>query len=227
MLIIRLKHLVQRFLGKFLNVPIIFESEIKGFSLQRSQRMNFNASSKVKYGSPYSFRNVEIGDFTYVAANSTISNTKIGKFCSIGPNFFCGAGIHPVNGISTSPTFYSTTGQNGTILATENKIIEEKEILIGNDVFIGVNVTILDDIKIGNGAIIGAGSIVTKDIPAYAVAVGVPAKVVKYRFEDDVIEKLQALQWWNFAEEQLKDVEKYFFDVQGFLKKNNLSPSLT
>ncbi|WP_435801063.1 DapH/DapD/GlmU-related protein [Polaribacter sp.] len=109
--------------------------------------------------------NTSIDDYTYVDINSYISETKIGKFCSIGPNLTCGWGIHPTNGISTSPMFYSTKKQNGITLSKENKIKERKPIKIGNDVLIGINVTILDGINIGDAAVIGAGSVVSKDIP--------------------------------------------------------------
>ena len=145
--------------------------------------------------------------------------TKIGKFCSIGPNFFCGWGVHPTNGISTSPMFYSTKKQNGITLSLEDKIDERKQIIIGNDVFIGANVTILDGITIGDGAVIGAGAVVSKDIPPYAVAVGCPIKVLRFRFEDDVIMKLQRIKWFDFDEEKLRDVERLFFNVNEFIEK--------
>lgn len=169
---------------------------------------------KVKVYEPYSIYDTEIGDYSYIARNSTISKTKIGKFCSIGPNLLCGWGIHPTNGISTNPMFYSNMKQNGYSLCEDNKIIERKEITIGNDVFIGANVTILD------GVTIGAGAVVVSDIPDYAIAVGVPAKVKKYRFDTETIKKLKKLEWWNWDLEQLKSVEKNFFDVKKFLSEN-------
>lgn len=159
-----------------------------------------------------------IGRYTYIARNSFVSNTTIGSFCSIGPNFLCGWGIHPVEGISTSPMFYSTRKQNGITLSETDKIEERKRIVIGNDVFIGANVTILDGVTIGDGAVIGAGAVVSKDIPAYAVAVGCPIKVIKYRFDDQQIEALKKINWWDFADEDLKDVERFFFDIEGFIQ---------
>ena len=166
---------------------------------------------------PYSVSNSKIGDYTYIAMNSHISKTVIGKFCSIGPNLVCGWGIHPTNGISTSPMFYSTMKQNGMTLSNKDKVEERKEIHIGNDVFIGANVTILDGVTIGDGAVIGAGAVVSKDIPPYAVAVGCPIRIVRYRFETDQIEALKKLEWWNFEKDKLSEVEKYFFDVEKFI----------
>ena len=143
-----------------------------------------------KICSPHHLFDVKIGDYTYVAQNSYIGRTTIGKCCSIGPNLICGWGIHPLNTISTHPMFYSTKKQNGMTLSSSDKIEELKHIEIGNDVFIGANVTILDGVVIGDGAVIGAGAVVSKDIPPYAIAVGC-----------------------------LQDVEKMIFDVGGFVEK--------
>jgi virginiamycin A acetyltransferase len=176
-------------------------------------------SSKAKIVGPAQVGNCNIGDYTYVGSNSVISLTTIGKFCSIGPNFFCGFGIHPTNGLSTSPAFYSKNGQCGISFSEENKVTENLPITIGNDVFIGMNVTVLDGVTIGDGAVIGAGAIVSKDIPAYAIAVGSPIKVIRYRFDEITVKKLLDIQWWNFNHEQLKDVEKHFFDLNAFMSK--------
>ena len=168
---------------------------------------------------PSHINNSEIGDYSYISANANISMANIGKYCSIGPNLFCGWGIHPTNGISTAPMFYSTKRQNGVTLANKDKIEERKLITIGNDVFIGANVTILDGITIGDGAIIGAGAVVSKDIPDYAIAVGNPIKIIKYRFNEYQIAALKRIQWWNFEEDKLQDIEKMFFNIDEFIKK--------
>lgn len=162
--------------------------------------------------------NTIIGNYTYISENSVINNTLIGKFCSIGANFMAGRGIHPTNGISTHPMFYSTAKQNGLSLSSSNKMNEFKPITIGNDVFIGMNVTILDGVTIGDGAIIGAGAVVSKNIPPYSIAVGNPIEVRKYRFTDDIIEKLLKIKWWNFNDEDLALVEMHFFNIEDFIK---------
>lgn len=162
-----------------------------------------------------------IGNYTYIAENSIVNNTIIGKYCSIGPNFMAGWGIHPTNGISTHPMFYSTRKQNGMSLCDKDKIEEVLPIEIGNDVFIGMNVTVLDGVVIGDGAVIGAGAVVSKNIPPYAIAVGNPIKIIKYRFEEDIIKQLLKLKWWNFSDQDLPLIEEHFFNVQLYLEKIN------
>lgn len=174
-------------------------------------------SSKARLFPPYHVMNTKIGDYSYVSINSYISNTIIGKCSSLGPNLLCGWGIHPTNAISTSPMFYSKNKQNGTTLTKKNKIEERKTITIGNDVFIGANVIVLDGVTIGDGAIIGAGAVVNKDIPPYAIAVGCPIKIIKYRFDEETIKRIRETQWWDWDEKKLSLVEKNFFDIEIFL----------
>jgi virginiamycin A acetyltransferase len=171
----------------------------------------------VKLNPPYTITESKVGKYTYISQNASISYTEIGRFCSIGPNLVCGWGIHPINGISTSPMFYSTRKQNGHTLASKDKVEERRPIIVGNDVFIGMNVTILDGITVGDGAVIGAGTLVSKNVPPYAVVVGNPMKILRHRFTTETVEKFLTVKWWNFDETELKDVEKLLFDPKTFL----------
>lgn len=180
---------------------------------------NSKISKKAKVYPKYEIVSSDIGAYSYVARNSHIQLTKIGKYCSIGPNFICGWGIHPTNTLSTSPMFYSTKKQNGYSLSNKDKVEELKQINIGNDVFIGANVTILDGVTIEDGAVIGAGAVVSKDIPAYAIAVGCPIRVIKYRMNKSQIDNMKRIKWWNFEEKDIKYVEQLFFDVDTFIEK--------
>ena len=114
--------------------------------------------------------------------------------------------------------FYSTMKQNGTTFSKEDKIQERKRINIGNDVFIGMNVTVLDGVTIGDGAIIGAGAVVSKDIPPYAIAVGCPIRVVRYRFDEETVRQFLDLKWWDKGDDCLHLVEKHFLHPTEFLK---------
>jgi acetyltransferase-like isoleucine patch superfamily enzyme len=177
-------------------------------------------SPLTKLYSPYRIHGSTIGDYTYISRNSFIFNTLIGKFCSIGPNFNCGWGIHTVDGVSTSPMFYSLGKQNGVSLCKYNKIQEQIPIKIGNDVFIGMNVTVLDGVTIGDGAVIGAGTLVSKDVSPYAIVVGNPMRTLRYRFPEDTVKKLQEIAWWNWSLDELQKVEEKFFKIDEFLSNN-------
>jgi serine acetyltransferase len=97
--------------------------------------------------------------------------------------------------------------------------MERRPITIGNDVFIGMNVTVLDGVVIGDGAVIGAGAVVSKNIPPYAVAIGNPIHILRYRFSPEVISELLMIQWWRFDDSDLSIVERYCFDIEGFLRE--------
>lgn len=200
----------------------VFDQEMDWEHIMYELRDN-RISKNVTICRPAHIKDSEIGDYTIISINAYISMTRVGKYSSLGPNLFCGWGIHPTNGISTASMFYSTKKQNGFALTDKDKIEERKIITIGNDVFIGANVTILDGVTIGDGAIIGAGAVVSKDIPDYAIAVGCPIKIINYRFNDDQISALKRIQWWNFKEEQLQDVERMFWNIDEFIKKYDVT----
>ncbi len=100
-----------------------------------------------------------------------------------------------------------------------NNHIASKKTKIGNDVWIGQNAVIMAGVKIGDGAVIGSGAVVTKDIPDYAIAVGVPAKVIKYRFTEEQIKALKKIKWWDWADEQIAERYDDFFHIDEFVKK--------
>ena len=202
-----IKYYIQKLLGTWLNEPLIPKDRTTGFSLVRSERRGSTLGKNANAVAPYYLHNVKLGDYSYFAKNAYVANTTIGKFCSIGPNFCCGLGIHPVDGISTHPKFY------------KGKIAEYKPVIIGNDVFIGANVTVLDGVTIGDGAIIGAGAVVSKDIPPYAIAVGCPIQIKKYRLTEKQIAAMHRIQWWNWDDEKLKGVRVMFNDIDTFITK--------
>lgn len=162
--------------------------------------------------------NCKIGRHTYFNNNSTAKNATIGNFCSIASNVIIGVGNHPTTMVSTHPAFYSNN--KGFKTFSDKMYYEENDIInIGNDVWIAEDVKIIGKVTIGNGAIIATGSIVTKDVPAYAIYGGIPARLIKYRFDELTISKLQSIKWWEFGEQDLINNYKDFQDTNLFIGK--------
>ena len=151
-----------------------------------------------------------LDDYSYVGRDSALVCAKVGKFCSIATNVKIGMGTHRMDYLSTSPIFTELSNGLGHSWTTENMVEPYKEVIIGNDVWIGERAMILGGVKVGDGAVIGAGAIVTKDVPPYAVVGGVPAKIIRYRFPEDQIDDLLKLQWWNRPDETLRNILKLF-----------------
>ena len=140
----------------------------------------------------------------------------IGKFCSFAEEVTIFGRIdHPIDRISTYPfrSLLFSPGVNHD--ATTRGPVE-----IGNDVWVGFRSLILSGVRIGDGAVIGARSIVTGDIPAYAVAIGSPAKVVKYRFDPETIAALVEIKWWDWPIEKIRAFEPEFYGpIEGFIAR--------
>ncbi|GGH56144.1 hypothetical protein GCM10007423_64420 [Dyadobacter endophyticus] len=159
----------------------------------------------------------KVNRHTYVGKNSYFSNATIGSFTSIGPDVICGMGGHPLSFVSTYPGFYKKAIAGSTFFGTEFSFEEKKESTIGNDVWIGARAIIIGGVNIGDGAVVASGAVVTKDVPDYAIVAGVPAKIVKYRFDPEEIAGLQRLKWWSYDDAQLRDLAPYMDDPKRLL----------
>lgn len=152
----------------------------------------------------------QIDKYTYIGINTKVINCQIGKFCSIASNVYIGLEAHTLNNISTSPIFTESYNATGTKWIEESTFNPVQTTYIGNDVWIGYNALIKGGVSIGDGAIIGAGAIVTKDVPPYAIVGGIPAKILKYRFSENIISQLLSLKWWNMEEDIIKKKIRLF-----------------
>lgn len=148
-----------------------------------------------------------VGEYTHHQHYIEISDpgTSVGNFCSIGKDVVLGPGLHPLDLISTH--LFPSVGFYG-IVAPENRIPEPeyKPVRIGNDVWIGHRAVVMNGVSVGDGAVIGTNAVVTKDVPPYAIVGGVPAKVIRYRFDEATIARLLALKWWDLPIDWLRDL---------------------
>lgn len=152
----------------------------------------------------------DVCKYTYLAPRTELVHVSIGNFCSVGPECKIGLAHHSIKHISTSPIFTSKKNALMYKWVSSNSFTEYKQVKIHNDVWIGARTMIMGGVTIGNGVVIGAGSIVTKDVPDYAVIAGTPAKIIKYRFNDLTIQQLLELRWWNLPDSAIKANIKEF-----------------
>ena len=147
----------------------------------------------------------EVGAYSYIGNNTDVESATIGKFCSISDHCRIGLGSHNTSQLSTSPIF--TEAHNGTKfqwVAEDTNAAPSKKTVLGNDVLIGSHSLILGGVTVGDGVVVGAGAVVTKDVPPYAIVGGVPAKLIRYRFSDEMINELLIFKWWNLDSDTLK-----------------------
>lgn len=161
--------------------------------------------------------NIIVGDFTYIADSQFESHVSyhyewngdrliIGKFCQIaaGVEFVMNGANHQMNAVSTFP-FYTLEGWN--MEPPKQKDLPLKgDTIVENDVWIGQNAVIMPGVHIGDGAIIGTNALVTKDVPPYTITGGNPAKIIRRRFDDELIELMEEFQWWNKSIEEINDL---------------------
>lgn len=170
-----------------------------------------------KVASGAALTKVSMGRYSYVGSYTHITDAEIGSFCSIGGNCGIGGGIHPLDKVSTSPAFLkgrNILGRNFAKISYE----PSKKVVIGNDVWIGECVYVMPGVTIGDGAVIGTHAVVTSDVEPFSIVAGVPAKVLRKRFDDETIGKLTELQWWNWSEEKLSEMGQYFNSPQELIQ---------
>lgn len=161
-------------------------------------------------GNGCNFVRSKMDRYSYCGSDCQIINAEIGAFTSISDHVFIGAAEHPTDWLSTSPVFQNVRHSGPKKRFARFDLPKSAKTTIGNDVWIGHGVLIKQGVKIGNGAVIGMGAVVTKDVPPYAIVGGVPAKTIKYRFSEPIVEKLEQLQWWNWSDERItKSIELF------------------
>ena len=187
-------------------------------------KLRFNSSVRIHPSSTFegansiwsnSYFRGKMGYGSYIMQDCSIEG-NIGRFCSIAADVKVALGTHPIAHpyATTSPMFFSTRKQTGSTFAKRQMFNEiHPPISIGNDCWIEQRAFIVGGVTIGNGAVVLAGAVVTKDVPPYAIVGGVPAKIIKYRYDEETIHLLLEKQWWNMPIEWLKNNSELLCDI--------------
>lgn len=215
----------QKIVGWFIKKKVVKERKcvFRYKSKVRFYDCQFEGRNAISNGSH--INGCKLGYASYVAADCNLAYTLIGRYSSIGPNVKVIGGEHPTRKfVSTHPAFYSVNNIINKSYVSKN-LFEEKRytsngywIEIGNDVWIGSNVLLKEGIKVADGTIIAAGAVVVKDTEPYSIIGGVPARLIRYRFEEEDIKFLLNLKWWNKGDRWITEHAKYFSDIKKLRK---------
>ena len=207
----------------FNNVKNIKYNMARLFCRRPAAVRNSKVDPKAKIGDGAQLIGCVVGRYTYMYDCSAIS-AEIGSFCSIARGCIIGGAAHPTEWVSSSPVFYDEKNFLKTNFSI-NEFVKYKKTVIGNDVWIGNNCIIKGGIAIGDGAIIGMGSVVTHDVPPYEIWAGNPAHLIRKRFDDETIQQLSEIKWWDLSEEELQEIGYMFKNPKELVKHIKTSKS--
>lgn len=165
---------------------------------------SIDSSSTVQAGTQ--MINSSLGRHSYIGCNCVINTAIIGDFCSIAGSVIIGAGEHPTDWVSTSPAFEAIKNSSPRKRFAHFEIPPMSVVTIGSDVWIGDGVFIKSGVTIGHGAVIGARSVVTKDVEPYAIVGGTPARLIRYRFDENVRTRLLNSYWWELSDDEITKI---------------------
>lgn len=172
-----------------------------------------------KIGSGSNLYSTTVGRFSYCGPDCELICCDIGNFCSISDHVFIGGAQHPMEWVSMSPVFQRVVHSGPSKKMGNNIYRTTKRTIIGHDVWIGHGAIIRTGVKIGNGAVVGGGAVVTKDVEPFAIYAGNPARLIRYRFDELTIKKIEETKWWFYDEHNLIQMAKYITNPSLFLEQ--------
>jgi len=187
--------------------------------LRGSAIINSKIHKSSKIGSGSHIVNSTFEKYSFCGYDCQIIDCDVGSFCSIANNVVIGVAKHPTEWVSTSPVFYYEGRNSLKAKFSTHKREPSKRTKIGHDVWIGESCLIKQGVEIGNGAVIGMGSVVTKDVEPYTIVAGCPARVIRKRFDDYIIDKLQEIKWWEFEDKELCQYAQYVTNPKEFIER--------
>ena len=175
------------------------------------QLHNTSFGTYTEIGDNNVFDNVMLGDYSYTGQNCIVQNVEIGKFANIAAHVRIGPTDHPME----RPTLHHITYRRRMFGLADTDDLEffryraSRMAFIGHDTWIGHGAIIMPEVRIGDGAVVGSGAVVTRDVEPYTIVVGVPAKLVRRRFSPEIVAQLQAIAWWDWGHQELKENLEY------------------
>lgn len=197
-------------------IAFFWSKFVKKLRLVAVRNSYVHETSKIEPGT--TFYKSTMGKHSFCGYDCDISHGDIGSFVSIANCVVIGGGRHPMEWAGMSPVFYEGRDSVKAKFSVHRRA-DIRRVTIGHDVWIGRSAIILQGTQIGDGAVVGAGAVVTKAVPPYAIVAGNPAKVIRYRFDDAMIARLLAIQWWNLEEDTLRRLAVDIRDVEKFVRR--------
>ena len=179
-------------------------------------RSKVNKTASINSGC--SIYNSTIGKYSYLGYDCEVIDAEIGSFCSLASGIHVGLAEHPTSWISTSPVFQNVKNSSVKKKFAQIPLPESKRTTIDHDVWIGTNAIIKKGVHVGTGAVIASGAVVTKDVEPYAIVGGCPAKLIRFRFDKDMIEKLLNSKWWEKDDGVLEQIGLFADNPEAFLR---------
>lgn len=193
----------------------VFAKLVKKCQVAAVRRATIHGTSKVEAGT--TFVESAMDRHSFCGYDCEIYRATIGSFTSIANGVVLGGARHPMEWVGMSPVFYAGRDSVKKKFA-QHILVPPPHVHIGHDVWIGRSAIVLSGVSVGNGAVIGAGSVVTKHVPPYAIVAGNPARIIRYRFSEQIIRSLENLKWWNFSDQRIAELGYCFRDVEKFLE---------